>query len=397
MYEVVKQISNNLKLLGHEVTIASGKIPDNSLDNKEKLKIISFDFTRASEAEKYKKFLINSNFDIITNFAAQQPTTDLALPILNKIKSKKIFVPTGFSGLKQKRWKKYFEQMKTFIKKYDLNIFLSNNYQDINFARQNDVPEKKIIVIPNGASEEEFKNPQILNIRKKININTDNFLILHIGSFTGRKGHNEAISIFSQAKINNATLLLIGNGQNNHSNLIKHNSRILNNKKSFRARNKKIIIPEFTRKETVSAYAESDLFLFPSNIECSPIVLFEAMAAGLPFLTSEVGNAKEIITWGNGGILLPIGQETLRKNLFKKISNRTKKYLIKMGLNICFLDIPYSKKDITNSVKILEYIYSSPQKRKELKNNGKKAWQEKFTWEKISKQYEEEYKKLLKI
>ena len=35
-----------------------------------------------------------------------------------------------------------------------MNVFLSNDYQDINFARENGV--KKIILIPNGASEDEF-------------------------------------------------------------------------------------------------------------------------------------------------------------------------------------------------------------------------------------------------
>ena len=56
---------------------------------------------------------------------------------------------------------------------------------------------------------------------------------------------------------------------------------------------------------TVNAFKQANLFLFPSLIECSPIVLFEAMASSTPFLVSDVGNSKEIVKWTGGGELLP--------------------------------------------------------------------------------------------
>lgn len=50
---------------------------------------------------------------------------------------------------------------------------------------------------------------------------------------------------------------------------------------------------------------KADLFLFPSNVECSPIVLFECMASRTPFLATDVGNATEIIALSGGGVCLP--------------------------------------------------------------------------------------------
>lgn len=47
----------------------------------------------------------------------------------------------------------------------------------------------------------------------------------------------------------------------------------------------------------------ADLFVFASRIEYSPLVLFEAAAAGTPFLTVPVGNADEIVRWTGGGLL----------------------------------------------------------------------------------------------
>ena len=132
---------------------------------------------------------------------------------------------------------------------------------------------------------------------------------------------------------------------------------------------KRLIVTSLSRPETVSAYKQADLFLFPSNIECSPLVLFECMASKTPFLTTDVGNAKEIINWSKSGLLLPTIKD---KNC-------------------------YSKVKVNESVRLLENIYSNTRKRKVLANFGFEAWINKFTWEKIAKDYEKKYKSLLSL
>jgi hypothetical protein len=57
------------------------------------------------------------------------------LPILNDLTSKGICA-YWFSGFYNPSHKTYFEQMKEWIKEYDANVFLSNDYRDINFARE---------------------------------------------------------------------------------------------------------------------------------------------------------------------------------------------------------------------------------------------------------------------
>ncbi len=395
MYEVVKQISENLIKKGHDVTIASGGQPNNY---KGDIKVEFFDLSQTGNDKKYQDYLINSDYEIITNFAATQPLTDLALPILNKVKSKKVFVPTSFGGIVSKIHKKYFEQMKIWIKNYDLLIFLSNDYYDINFARQNAVPENKMVIIPNGASEEEFFDlNNKLDVRKKLGIDENDFVSLHVGSFTGVKGHEETLEIFSKANISNARLVLIGNGKTKCFREVIKRSTKLNNTQQFKKHSKSIIVPNLTREETVSMYKESNLFLFPSNTECSPIVLFESMAAGIPFLVSDVGNAKEIIKWSNGGIILPTKYNViLGMNFFDKFKSLIKKYLIKIGFTKKGPGVSYSKVKIYESAKILESLYASPTQRKEMGENGRKSWLKNFTWEKIADIYEHEYYKLLK-
>ena len=129
-----------------------------------------------------------------------------------------------------------------------------------------------------------------------------------------------------------------------------------------------LILTLLDRKEIIGAYKQADLFLFPSNIECSPIVLFECMASKTPFLTTDVGNAQEIIKWSNSGILLPTTKD-------------------KNG---------YSIVDIGQSTKILEKIYHNVDERKAMAEDGYKVWQKRFTWEILAQQYENMYQRLLK-
>ncbi|KKP95276.1 MAG: Glycosyl transferase group 1 [Candidatus Moranbacteria bacterium GW2011_GWD2_36_12] len=375
MQEVVKQLSERLVVLGHDVTVATTKLSERRENIVNGVNLAEFEisgnFVRglSGEVEKYEKFLIESDFDVITNFAAQQWATDISLNVLDKIRAKKIFVPTGFSGLYAKEYVQYFESMKSWMKKYDMNVFLSDDYRDVNFAKENGI--EKRILISNGAGEDEFLKENSIDIRKKLGISKDNLLILHVGSHTGVKGHAETIEIFKKAKIKNSTLLIIGNICGIGGCYISCNSKgKFFNRSPFRFFDKKkILVKELSREETVAAYKSADLFLFPSNIECSPIVLFECMASKTPFLTSDVGNSREIAEWSKSGILLP--------------TDRGKDSMV------------LSRVDIEKSSEMLISLAFDREKRQKMSEVGFIVWKEKYSWEKITRQYEKMYKNLL--
>jgi len=404
MQKVVQQISEKLVLLGHEVTIAT-KFSSERLDliingvgiQSFKLSGNSVEGINGTQDEKdrYINFIINGNFDIVSNFAAQQWATDILLPHLDRIKSKKIFIPTGFSKLNDSRYQSYYNNMGDWLKNYDCNIFLSDDYQDINFAREHGV--EKLTVIANAASYDEFFGLKEDDIRQSLKIGNDEFLLLIVGSHTGLKGHSEAMSIYRRANIINSTLLIVGNHTLSKSffktiliNLLKE---ILNffsfiTKKKYvsscyhscsikarwynflfylKSNKKKIIVKDFNRIDTLRAYSAADLFLFPSNIECSPLVLFEAMASKTPFLASSAGNSVEIAALTKGGLILP----TIKK------------------------EDGHSNVKINESVKLLENLYENNHLRADLQRNGYDSWLNFYTWEIITKQYESLYLTLL--
>jgi L-malate glycosyltransferase len=395
MSEVVRQISERLAVDGHQVTVATRKDPDRTEKMIAGVKIAEFDVSGnitdgiQGEFDRYIQFLLESDFDIVTNFAAQQWATDLALPLLSNIKGKKVFVPTGFSGLYLPKYRAYFEKMKEWLKGYDKVVYLSDDYRDVNFARQ--LGLKNGILIPNGASEEEFSVEKDPAFRKRYGIPENDHLLLHISGYVGGKGHLDAIQIFHKAKIKDATLLFVSpdfgtkfrepikfdttNLKSFVKSLLRSDqARELEKLKSIQRLQKvgfykDVLFLKLPRTEVIQAYKNADLFLFPSHIECSPIVLFECMAANIPFLATDVGNTKEIIRWSGAGEIMPT-------------------HTSQEGYGLC-------RPDINLSAQKLRSLLLDRSLLAKMASSGHIAWKEKFTWKIISDQYSRLYREIL--
>jgi glycosyltransferase involved in cell wall biosynthesis len=174
--------------------------------------------------------------------------------------------------------------------------------------------------------------------------------------------------IFSAAKISNATLLIaandFGDGCGRSCTLKKS---IFNAWPMRRSDGKRMLVTSLSRQDTVAAYQAADLFLFPSNIECSPLVLFECMASRTPFLATDVGNSAEIVDWSGGGKLLPTRKD-------------------KKGRSIA---------QIEGAAHMLAEMCIDKSIREQMAVNGFSAWQDRFTWSKIAREYESLYFRLL--
>jgi glycosyltransferase involved in cell wall biosynthesis len=123
------------------------------------------------------------------------------------------------------------------------------------------------------------------------------------------------------------------------------------------------------REEAIAAFLDAYLFLFPSWIECSPLVLFEAAAARTPFLVTDVGNAAEIIRWTGGGRLLP----------GKRINDRQGRV----------------QADVQAGARELDALMADRDRRLHMAASAHQALSQHFSWSRITDQYERLYKTLL--
>lgn len=367
--EVIKQISERLVKRGHKVTVATGKLAERTRHLIDGVRIEEFSLSGNAvagfrgEEKRYQEFLLDGDFDLMMNYAAQQWATDLVFPILDKLKYRKVLAPCGFSGLFNPEYVSYFTQMPNIMRRYDHLIFHSRVYRDIEFARKHGL--KHHTVIPNGASGEEFKVADS-NFRKRYGISGDIPLILTVGSHTGLKGHRLVIEAFRRARIGRAILIIIGNtfpGKGCLANCRRHSWLT----RALSLGRKQILLLDLPRKDVIAAYHAADLFVFGSQVECSPLVLFEAMASKTPFITVACGNAEEIANWSKGGIVVPTVQRPSGS----------------VGA------------DSTVMAHAIEDLVKNPTECHHLAEAGYESWREQFTWEKIAIKYERLYQKLV--
>ncbi len=373
--EVVKQLSEHLVMLGHDVTVATTKLPNRKKTIINGVKIREFDISgndfrgyKGIDQKKYQKFLINGHFDVIMNYAAQEWTADLVFPILSKIKAKKIFVPCGYSGLYDPSYHDYFAKLPAILRQYDRCVYLSEDYRDINFAKE--LKLKNSVIIPNGADEREFAqlNPRgAAAFRARWGIKPDEKLFLTVSTHTGFKGHSETIEAFQRANVSNAVLMIVGDTNKKSScyGECVRKSWINNHlTPSSLARHKRIMIVNLSRHETILAFQAADLFVFLSNIECSPLVLFESAASGTPFIASSAGNASEIADWTGAGMITTSRQ---LQNGFTEIN-------------------------INDTTRLIEKLASDQGLCDRLGDSGRRAWESHYTWDKLTRQYLTIYK-----
>lgn len=404
--EVVKQIARRLAANGHEITIATTKIPARILDNFEKIKIESFSISGnlangiSGEIDRYRSYVKEGDFDILFIYAAQQWTFDALIDILDEINAKKVFVPCGFSALYDDNYTDYFARLPAVLNKIDGLIFHSKTYRDYVFAKEHSLGN--LFFIPNGADNVEFEIP-IKGFRLNNSIADDETLLMTVGSLNGAKGHleiAEALSLLNYDKP--ITLILNGSQMPRHnpsfmsklkgldmaslkrlikSKLFAYISRWRGRRSYFEkldlfikevnrgkyGKNKRVLLTDLPRDQLISCYFESDLFVFASNIEYSPLVLFEAAAAGLPFLSVSVGNVPEIAEWTKGGVVCP--SETNNNG--------------------------YTSVNVAVLSKQIELLLNNTDEMYRLGKNGRTAWKEKFNWDLISSEYEAIFVNLL--
>ena len=367
--EVVRQLSQLMVAHGHDVTVATTACPERNDRNINGVRIEEFNCEgnavrgMSGEIDRYQNFIINGGFDVVMSYAAQQWATDALFPVLDQIPCRKVLAPCGFSGLYDPAYKQYFTDLPGVLAKYDRLIFHSDCYRDIEFCRQHQLPN--MVVIPNGAAAAEFDviDP---TFRSRFGIPKHHLLLLTVGSHTHWKGHAETISAFGAAKLPPATLVIIGNTNASLGCLPKDMAQ----SKGIRLKSlggKRVLLLDPPRPDVIAAYHAADVFVFPSNIECSPLVLFEAMASRTPFVANDVGNSREIATWSGSGVILPTHQ--------------------KPGA-----PPGYCQCDISDLTRSIEELAADPARRSTMAEKGHRAWQERFNWEYLSTCYESVYR-----
>jgi glycosyltransferase involved in cell wall biosynthesis len=156
-----------------------------------------------------------------------------------------------------------------------------------------------IHVVPYGVDDAFFDQPvdePRAAVRAGLGIPDDGFLVLHVGSVVERKNVPAVFAALQGLRHRGvaAWLLQVG-GPFTERQLAELTRRGL--------RDAVIQVPDAPERQLRAAYHASDVLLFPSHYEGFGLPLLEAMASGLPVVTSGAGALAEVA--GDAAIVVP--------------------------------------------------------------------------------------------
>jgi len=153
-------------------------------------------------------------------------------------------------------------------------------------------------LIPNGIPTDEYApNPDTrAQWRQAHGIEPRATGLTHIGRFAVQKNHALLVEAFAQVRSDAPLyLLLVGGGE--LENAVREQVAALGLQERVRFLG--------VRADVADILRASDVFVLSSRWEGNPLSVMEAMAAGLPVVSTAVGGVPELVREGETGLLVP--------------------------------------------------------------------------------------------
>jgi len=159
------------------------------------------------------------------------------------------------------------------------------------------ISDKRIKVIYNGVDNDKFNlgvKTYRAAMRDKYSIDNDELVLLFISNNWERKGLSTIIEAVPKTGIEKIRLLVVGRGKKRRYISLVKNKMISPDKLIFTG----------LTDDVEKYYGMADIFVLPSRYEPFSNVCLEAMACGLPVITTGTNGASEVIKMGENGFII---------------------------------------------------------------------------------------------
>lgn len=167
------------------------------------------------------------------------------------------------------------------------------------YVRHIGVAAEAITVIPNGIDVESFDQIEAdPKLREGLGMRPDDFVIICVANLHPNKGHCNLLEAFESLRpeFPQAKLLLVGDGEERKN--LERQVESYHSKNSIFFLGKRDDVPKLLKV--------SDLFVLPTLFEGQSNAILEAMAAGVPVITTAIPENQALIMHGEMGFLVPV-------------------------------------------------------------------------------------------
>lgn len=295
-----------LKEAGYEVHVAAR----NNLDQKPGLtlagvdRIIDVPFERSPftprnllAARRLRQVLRATDYDLIH---CNTPVAGFLTRLLGQRSRRRgarmVYTAHGFhffKGAPLLNWLVYYPL--EFLCAFGTDILVTINREDrLRAAR---FPARAVEYIPGvGVDLARFSSSSAdrSEVRRSLGLSHDDFVVLSIGELNDNKNHQTVIKSLAATTTPNLRYLICGNGPRRSD--LERLAVDLGLKDKVRFLGYRRDIPDLL--------AASEAFCLPSIREGLPMSLMEAMAAGLPVISSRIRGSVDLVDDGRGGLLV---------------------------------------------------------------------------------------------
>jgi len=241
------------------------------------------------------------------------------------------------------------------LRLFDRIVALSDTHAGY-LAEREGVPKSRMVVINNGIDTDRF-NPADREekggrIKREIEIGDDETVVTIVAALRPEKNH--VMFIESAGRVmkreESARFLIVGEGEQREFLEKETERRELRGRVTFLG----------SREDIPDILSASDISVLCSHpvVETFPLTVLEAMACGLPVISTDVGSLSDIITDRRDGILIPAGDsEALAENIIELIRNLNLRD--RLGKNARRkVELKFSRQEMANNyLKMLGDLY----------------------------------------
>jgi len=249
----------------------------------------------SGELERYRQFVRSGAWDLVVNHGILEWPTDAILENVAGYPWPSVVVTHGLLTVARPMFRSYFKKLSEGLRHYGAWLCVSSRSEEMSFAQKYGLARPQVIT--NGVDLAVWGRPS-LGMRNRWGIGEAKWIV-NVSNHYGNhhKNHRMFFEIARHLKDTGARFTLIGNSHR----AAKWNLGLLGVRggcfygcktRAMFSRDVELK-SRVPREEGVSAIQEADLLVSTSKWEANSVVLIESMASGTPWVSTDVGSARE--------------------------------------------------------------------------------------------------------